>query len=98
MGSVAVDELLRRGGVTLSFTAPEAGRATLAWYGPRRVLLARARFSFANAASRRQKVELTRAAKTLRSVTGRLRLEAVATFTPAGRSTVTATHSFTASA
>jgi hypothetical protein len=80
---------------TLAFTAPEAGRATLAWYGPRHVLLARAVFAFSKAAIEKRPVELTRPAKALRSSSGELRIEAVATFTPSGSSTVKVSRSFT---
>jgi hypothetical protein len=92
-----IPSTLVRGETVLPFTALEAGRAVVDWYGsagPRAILVARGARGFAGARAATITVRLTPAGR--RALTGarQVRLTARGTFTPTGRAVLRATRTF----
>lgn len=96
-GKVAtIGSLLKHGGLSLSFTAPEAGRLVVQWYQvpsgaklakttkAKLVLIASGKLTFSAAGTGRVKLTLTAQGKKLLKHVKRVRLEAKGTFVPVG--------------
>jgi len=100
-----ITALLKAGGVTFSFKAPESGTATIRWYPApsmahtasqrKPVLVASGRLVFPSAGSRHMRLKLMPAGKRLLLHATRIRLIAEATFAPPGRAAVTVRRTFT---
>jgi hypothetical protein len=97
--------LLRSGGFALVFTASEAGLIVVDWYhvlpgaklarkAHRPLLVAAGRLSFSTKGTARVQIKLTVAGANLLRHTEQLKVTAKATFTPQGRSPITATRAF----
>ena len=92
--SATVASVLRSHGYTLGIYAPEPGAAVVSWYlAPRRVrrghadapvLVASGRVSFTRAGTKKLRLRLTRAGRSLLARSKRVRLTARGTFTPQG--------------
>ncbi len=98
--------LLRHGGYSVSFIAPTAGRVVISWYlvptgarlathGPKPALLATGGGRFATLGAAKLTLELTGKGKQLLTAANHLQLTATGSFTPTGRSAVTASRMFT---
>jgi hypothetical protein len=99
--------LLKAGGYSLTFKAPEAGSLTIAWYElppgaklakkakPKPILLATGQVKFSAAATKAVRLKLTAAGKALLKRSKQLKLTAKGTFTPSGEAAVSATKPFT---
>jgi hypothetical protein len=98
--------LLRHGGYSLSFIAPTAGRVVISWYlvptgdrlaahRPKPVLIATVSGRFATLGAAKLTLKLTRTGNQLLTAANHLKLTAKGSFTPTGRSTVTASRTFT---
>jgi streptogramin lyase len=98
--------LLRLGGFTLTFKAPEAGKAVIDWYWlppgaklsrkskAKPILVASGGMTFLAAGTRKMKINLTATGKRLLKNTTIVKLTAKGTFTPAGETPVTVTKGF----
>jgi subtilase family serine protease len=101
-----IASLLKRAGFSLSFAAPEPGTLAIGWYAvprgaklaragkPKPVLVASGRVSFTAAGRRTIRLSPTRAGRVLLRRAKQLRLTAKGTFTPRGKSPISATRSF----
>jgi hypothetical protein len=98
--------LLGHGGYSVSFIAPTAGRVVISWYlvpngvrlaahGPKPVLIATVSGRFATLGPAKITLKLTRKGKQLLTAANHLKLTAMGSFTPTGRSAVTASRTFT---
>jgi hypothetical protein len=102
--SAKIAALLKHGGLSLSFTAPEAGSLSVQWYTlssgaqaarkAKPVLVASGRVTFSVPGRGKIKLTLTAAGKRLLKRAGRLRLTAKETFTPLGGVVTSASVSF----
>ncbi len=104
--SARIAALLSRGGFTASFRAPEPGTAVIDWYEvpagaklakntkPKPVLVGAGRLRFSAAGTAKIRIRLTVAGKRLLRHARQLRLTARGTFTPIGKTPVTATRTF----
>ncbi len=100
-----IGALLKSGGVTFSFKAPEAGTALVAWYQVppgahlaskrKPVLVATGRLAFPSAGTRKLRLTLTAAGKKLLRHAKRIKLSAKSTFTPSGGAGVSTVRAFT---
>ncbi len=95
--------LLKAGGYTLTFKAPERGAVILSWYlvlhgaklaTAKPTLVATAKLTFSAAGSKKIKLELTTAGKRLLKSHGSTKLTGLGSFTPTGKSAVTVTKGF----
>lgn len=94
--TATIAALLKHGGLSLSFTAPEAGRLVVQWYDlpsgaklakatkAKPVLIAAGKLTFAAAGTGRVKLTLTAQGRKLLKHVRRVKLEAKAGFTPRG--------------
>lgn len=101
-----IASLLKGGGFTLTFKALEAGTAVIDWYEvpsgaklaekpkPKPVLVAAGQRTFSAAGTAKIKIKLTSVGKRLLDHARKLRLTAKGTFTPTGKTPVTATKVF----
>jgi hypothetical protein len=101
--AATIAALLKHGGMSLSFTAPEAGRLVVQWYDvpsgakltkaakAKPVLIATGKLTFSAAGTGQVKLTLTAQGKKLLKYVRRVRLEAKAGFTPRGGVVVSAT-------
>jgi hypothetical protein len=99
-GAARLAPVLKRGGYTTAFKAPEAGGALVTWYwlprgahvGRRHpakpVAVASGRLSFSEAGEQKLKLELTHAGRSLLEHSRQLSLTAKGTFTPEGQAAV----------
>jgi hypothetical protein len=99
--------LLRSGGYSLTFKAPEAGTLTIAWYElppgaklakkikPKPILVATGQVKFSATGTKTLELKLTAAGKALLKRSKQLTLTAKGTFTPSGKAPVGATKPFT---
>jgi hypothetical protein len=99
--------LLKTGGYSLMFKAPEAGSLTIAWFElppgaklakkakPKPILIATGQLKFSAAATKTVKLKLTAAGKALLKRSKQVKLTATGTFAPSGNSPVSATKPFT---
>jgi hypothetical protein len=104
--TATISSLLKHGGLTLSFTAPEAGTLAVQWYQvptgaklakktkAKPVLVASGKLTFSGAGTGKVKVTLTAQGKKLLRHTKRLTLTAKATFTPSGGTAASITSGF----
>ena len=100
-----IPALLKAGGVTFSFKAPEAGTATIRWYPVpsgahtasqgKPVLVASGRLVFPSSGTRHMRLKLMPAGRRLLLHARRIQLIAEGTFTPPGRAGMTARKTFT---
>ena len=100
--------LLKAGGYTLTFSAPEAGTVQVNWYylppgahvarahakRAKPVLVASGRISFSGSGSGKLKIRLTKSGKRLLKHARRLKLTGRGSFTPSGASAVVAKKTF----
>jgi len=99
--------LLKAGGYSLTFKAPEAGALTIAWYElpsgarlakrrakPKPLLVASGALKFSAAGTKTLKLKLTTAGKALLRRSKQVELTAKGTFTPSGKTPVSATKPF----
>jgi hypothetical protein len=97
--------LLKTGGLTVTFQAPEPGTVAIAWYQlpagaklsnakARPVLVASGQITFSKAGTLKIKLKLTAAGRRLLKHSKRLKLTASGKFTPPGETAVTATKVF----
>ena len=101
--AAGIGALLKHGGLTLPFTAPEAGTLSLSWYfvpkgaklakHVKPVLVASGKLTFARAGAGQLKLRLTAAGRRQLKHARRLKLTAKATFVPSGGAVVSATAS-----
>ncbi len=101
-----IGALLRAGGLTMSFTALEAGRLSVQWYElpsgakvakkvkAKPVLVASGQASFAGAGTSKVNIRLTAAGRKLLKSAKRVKLEAKGVFTPRGAAPIVATTKF----
>jgi Pro-kumamolisin, activation domain/Subtilase family len=99
--------LIKTGGYSLSFKAPEAGSLTIAWYElppgaqlakrakPKPLLVAIGQVKFSAAGTKSVKLKLTTAGKALLKRSKHVKLTAKGTFTSSGKAAVSATKVFT---
>jgi hypothetical protein len=99
--------LLKTGGYSLTFKAPEAGTLTIAWYElppgaklakkatPKPILIATGQVKFAATGTKKLELKLTAAGKALLKRSKLVKLTAKGTLTPSGKSPVSATKPFT---
>jgi hypothetical protein len=95
---------LLKGGIAIAFTAPEAGAATIAWYylppgarlskATKPVVVASGQLTFSAAGTAPIKVKPTAVGRRLLKHAGRIKLTAKGTFTPTGKTPITATRTF----
>jgi hypothetical protein len=105
-GAAKIASLVRGGGATVAFDAPEAGSVTIDWYyapaasrssrvaAPKRLLVASGHKAFARAGASRIAIRLTSAGKHALHGHTRVALTAKGTFTSAGATPVTASKGF----
>jgi subtilase family serine protease len=98
--------LLKTGGYSLTFKAPEAGMLTIAWYElppgaklakkakPKPILVATGQVKFSATGTKALELKLTAAGKALLKRSEQLELTAKGTFTPNGKAAVSATKPF----
>jgi hypothetical protein len=98
--------LLKSGGFTVTFKALEAGSAAIDWYylppgaklakkaKPKSVLVGAGQRTFSAAGTATIKIKLTAAGKSLLKHATKLKLTAKGTFTPTGKTAITATRTF----
>jgi hypothetical protein len=98
--------VLKGGGLTVVFKAPEAGTALIDWYEvppgaklakkakPKPVLVGAGHQTFSAPGTATIKIKLTAAGKSLLKHAKQLKLTAKGTFTPTGKAPITATRSF----
>jgi predicted ArsR family transcriptional regulator len=99
-----IASLLKGKGFTVTFKALEAGTAVIAWYEvpagaklaekPKPVLVAAGQRTFLAAGTAKIKIKLTSAGKRLLNHARKLKLTSKGTFTPTGKTPVTATKVF----
>ena len=103
--SARIASVLSAGGYTISFKAPAAGTAALAWYElahggkasaakAKPLLVASGRLRFSKAGRGKLRVKLTAAGRSLLSHSQRVKLTAKGTFTPPGEEPVVVTKVF----
>ena len=100
-----IASLLKHGGLSVKVSALEPGSATVSWYlvppgaklakHAKPVLIASGRLAFPAAGSAALKLKLTSAGKKLLRHARRLKLTALATFTPTGAAAVRTSRAFT---
>jgi streptogramin lyase len=90
-----IAELLKSGGYTATVTLPTAGTATITWLNAKRVPVAQGSLKLGAAGSRKVKVRLTAAGKSLLKHAKSLKLTARGTFTLVDTAAVTASRSVT---
>jgi hypothetical protein len=98
--------LLKSGGFTVAFKALEAGTVVINWYylppgaklakkaKPKPVLVASGKLTFSAAGTAKVKLKLTAAGKSLLKHAKKLKLTAKGTFTPTGKTPITASKTF----
>ena len=101
--AATIGALLKAGGLTMPFTALEAGRLVVDWYAvptgaklakyskAKPVLVASGQMTFSGAKTGKVKVKLTEAGRPLLRHTNRIKLQATGTFMPTGGTEVGAT-------
>jgi hypothetical protein len=105
-GAARLARVLKSGGYTIAFKAPEPGTAVVTWYRPapgarlgkrrrtRPVTIASGTLTFSEAGEKKLKLELTPAGRSLLEHSRRLSLTATGTFTPEGQAAVDVTKRF----
>jgi hypothetical protein len=106
VGKVTIGSLLKHGGLTMSFTAPEAGSLSVQWYElpsgaklakhtkPKPVLIALGKLAFSAARTGQLKLRLTAQGRRLLKHARRVKLEVRGRFTPTGGTPVSLSSGF----
>jgi hypothetical protein len=102
--AVRIAAILKAGGYSLAFKAPEAGSLTIDWYElppgaklakkTKPILVAVGQLKFTVAGTKTLELKLTAAGKALLRRSKRLKLTAKGTFTPSGKAAVSVTKAF----
>jgi hypothetical protein len=105
-GAATLARVLKSGGYTIAFNAPEAGAAVVKWYRPapkahlgkkrkaKPIAVASGTLTFSEAGVKKLKLELTPAGRSLLEHSRRLSLTATGTFTPEGQTAIGVTRHF----